>query len=55
MLLQEHKDEVSKLQENSHLLHRHMSIDHWRHQALELRAMRLRNDVDIGNRYYSDI
>lgn len=29
----EHKDEVSKLQENSHLLHRHMSIDHWRHQV----------------------
>eukprot|EP00435_Cladocopium_sp_Y103_P061815 s384_g23.t1 len=29
----EHKDEVTKLQENSHLLHRHMSIDHWRHQV----------------------
>ena len=28
----EHDQEVTKLHQNNQLLHRHMSIDHWRHQ-----------------------
>ena len=30
---QEHDQEVTKLHQNNQLLHRHMSIDHWRHQV----------------------
>ena len=30
---QEQDEEVAKLQENSRKLQRHMSMDHWRHQA----------------------